>query len=351
MLSTREIIRGLSEQHFIDIRLEVQKSSFKKELIPILDKYRSGEFTEMDVREGTDFTEKEYKLFEKRLYNILVDFYKITPRLELDTVLSQAFHALYSKNFLDDKEKNFCLEKIFNKMQALQLGEEGLDVLKQLLEIKKDTELYTVYYHLYNHYLNRYYSNQRSVILISQFFNKVNEIEADCSSAEIRQLILIYKQLRMLAVEAENPLAKNTFRICQLSLCVLFGQEQILFQEKISVQKLLLICKNELKSLPGNFEQYYLNNIYLLLKLKWLNDNRDLLLFNEVKDSILRDPKILEANNFQFRLKENEFEFKQIQNAVLADLKPKGLLISGNSRFNINQNLGFGNKRRGTLYN
>lgn len=350
MLSTREIIRGLSEQHFIDIRVEVQSSNFKKELIPILDKYRSGEYTESEVCEDTNFTLKEFKLFEKRLHNLLVDFYKITPRLELDTVLSQAFHALYSKNFHDAKEKNIHLEKIFNKMQSLHLGEEGLEVIKELMDLKKDTELYTVYYHLYNHYLNRYFSNQRSLILINQFFHKLGSFdENDYSSTDVRRLIFIYKQLRMLSLDTDNPLAINAFRICQLSLCVLYGQEQLLFQERISVQKLMFICKNELKKLPGNFERYYFNNIYMMLKLKWANNSKDLQLFNEVKDVILQDQKILDANNFNFKINKSDLEFKHIQEMIYTTNKPKGLVIS--SRFNLNQNFGFGNEKRGTLYN
>ena len=351
MLSTREIIRGLSEQHFIDIRLEVQGSNYKKELIPILDKYRSGEYTEMDVCEDTNFTEKEYKLFEKRLYNIMVSFYKITPRLEMDTVLSQAFHALYSKNYTDLKEKNFHLEKIFNKMQSLQLGEEGLDVIEQLLKLKKDTELYTVYYHLYNHYLNRHYSNQRSIILIKQFFNKVNRIDAqNYSSIELRQLIFVYKQLRMLSLDTENPLSKIAFRICQLSLYVLFDQEQLLFQEKISIQKLFIYCKTELKKLPGNFEQYYFSNIYLLLKLKWAKKQNDLNLFNEIKETVLQDPKMLKANNFYFKTQESDLELKPVHKMIFIN-KPNSLLISNGNKFNLNQNLGFENNKRGTLYN
>ena len=352
MLSTREIIRGLGEQHFIEIRLVIQGSNYRKELIPILDKYRSGEYTELEVCEDSNFTQNEFRLFEKRLHNLLVDFYKIPPKLEVDTVLSQSFHVLYSKKHDSLKDRSDELEGIFNKMQALQIGEEGLEVLAELLHLKKDTELFVVYHHLYNHYLNRNFSNRRAIVLINQFFQRASQASKIAGTAtEIRQLIFIYKQIRLLTTEGANPLLRVALRITQLTLCVLFDQNQLLFQEKITVQRLLINIRNDIKMMPGSFEKYYFNNIYLLLKLQWSKKNNDLALFNEIREKVLQDTRMLDANNFNFQVNEKELQMIKKISSYTPVQHLKTIAFPVSSRYKLMANFNLESGAKGTLYN
>ena len=333
MISTKEIIRGLNEGHYKEVHTLIKKSSFHKELIPILEKYRSGEFTEEEVREDTKFTLNEYKHLEKRLYNILVNFYRIDPKLELDSIMSQAFHALYSSESKADKSHENILENVFNKMQSRHLAEEGLEILGQLVELKKDSELHTVYHHLYNHYLNRNFSNKRSLILLTQFFNKMNNFDQENEKEDIRQLIFIYKQLRLLSKEANNPLSNVIYRISQLTMLVHFNQTQLLFQEKISLQKLYFNCEKNLQMMPGNFERFYLNNILLQLKLKAAVQNNDYKSYRSINKLFENNPKMLTANNFNFHLDIKELEYQYLAKKfapISSTAKKLSLIPEGN---------------------
>lgn len=312
MISTKDIIRGLNEVHYNDVHSFIKKNSYRKELIPILEKYRSGEISEEELREDTNISLNVYKHLEKRLFNILVNYYKISPKLELDSIMSQAFHALYTTEPTANKSHEDLLEKVFNKMQSHQLAEEGLDILSQLVQLKKDSELHTVYHHLYTHYLNNNFSNKRSLILLTQFFNKMNNYSEENEKMDIRQLIFIYKQLRSLAKETNNPLSNIIYRVSQLTMVIHFGQSQLLYQEKISLHKVFLNCQKNLGMLPGYFESFYLNNILLQLRLKSSVQTNDIKTFREIEKIFNANPKILSANNFNFHIEKKELEYQYL---------------------------------------
>jgi hypothetical protein len=299
MLSVIEIVQQLNKSQAKQLCLMLAKDNAYAELtLPIFNAYRNGE-NELSTQRSSNLNYNSFKIIERLIYRTILSFYDVEDISVKDLIQTTLFYAIYGSTQKSKNQKKIELEDLFHQLKRFQIDQQAAPLLKELTTYYKDTQLESVYNYMYGYYTKVEATNQRVIKLYVQFNQKLTDYQDEGNQSVLKELIVIYKQIRTLFIKNENPTAASFYYLCKLSLAILSDQKQILRDGSWEVEDLLSQSKHLIQELPFGMMRFYLQNIVTMIDVTHLYKNglkqEASMLYNNITRS-----KLTQAYNFAF---------------------------------------------------
>jgi len=273
MLSVIQIVKHLNQAHANELRLILKEDSVYSELtLPIFDAYRNGE-SELQAQRSSNLKPNSFKIIERLIYRSILSLYNYEDIHVKDLVQTNLFYCIYGSTHKSNSQKREELESVFHQLKRFQIDQQAAQIVKQLAHLYTGTQLESVYKYMFNYYSKIESANNKIIELFTTFNEKLNAYISNDRDKDLKECILIYKQIRTICRKYDNKTAQSICVSCKLSLAVLANQSQILLDGAWKVEDLLKVSRNLVEALPFSMMRFYMENINTTLEITQLYKN------------------------------------------------------------------------------
>lgn len=263
MKSVSNIVAHLDEAAAVEIRALLTKDQTYSEIsLQIFDIYRQGNDLEQ-VMDAHKLNGKSFKIFERIIYLTILRYFGLEDNSMKDVLTTTVFYALNGNCQKEKSDRIKELEGYFHSMKRYEIEEEASSILSELYLLSQGSQLETVYRHLYL----KYKELDSLISEALQIFENINDGIAQylvtANYTYIKVIIQEYKSLRSLAYSnTESKNLKCIMNLAKLNLVVITGQDQLMKEDKVSLEELIFRTKNQIDSLAFGMKRFYFQNIH-----------------------------------------------------------------------------------------
>jgi hypothetical protein len=268
MIAVSTLIDHLTQEQLSAIQTQLKEDkTYAVYTLPILEQLLQDKHPE-EIAERMQLNDHSYKVFERIIYRNILSYFEVEDKSVKDILPTTVFYAIYGINQKCAEERSSDLEKLFLDMKRHHIQEESIDLLKALYLCNKETQMETVYFHLYEKYRGMAMLSDKGAQYFSQMNYMLGRYLMEGEATLIRSMINEYKKIRSLAErEPESYTLQNVKNIARLTLVVICKQEQLLLQDKTSIDELISDCREGIDKLSFGMKKFYLKNIIDHLEL------------------------------------------------------------------------------------